>query len=324
MALDQLGEARVILRRMVAFHARDRTIGRPTGPARRVPTGSSRFHGVVAGSEAVGEEAEGAVGGRGVAGGVGLPVDGGGDNRRVVDDGILDRYERAGVHLPALRRACVTGGGLPVWTLQPAREPFASWRRLHALHDRTGLWPFLAGSQLVDRLWQNAAIGHDPTAVERGLALDVGAFFARRAAWLAAPDPTTLAVDPAAPALADREPRFAFTSRDTVIGLIQARHGYEVPGLLSWQGAVNSGLDGALHVAVLRSWHERYGAELVTLAFDQIELLVPRPPREPAAIAQVAVEMYGYCPDLVSQGAGTVEALANEDVARRCWSFWWD
>jgi hypothetical protein len=109
-----------------------------------------------------------------------------------------------------------------------------------------------------------------------------------------------------------------------VIGLIQARHGYEVPGLLSWKGAANYDFDAALHVAVLRSWQERYGAELVTLTVDQIELLVARPPQDLATIAQVAVEMYGYCPDLVVQGTDTVEALANEYVPRRCWSFWWD
>jgi hypothetical protein len=48
-------------------------------------------------------------------------------------------------------------------------------------------------------------------------------------------------VDPIALArAAAAEPQVAFTSRDTVIGLIQARHGWEVPGLLSWNGAVNA------------------------------------------------------------------------------------
>jgi hypothetical protein len=102
------------------------------------------------------------------------------------DDRILDSYQRAGVPLPALRRACVTGAGLPVWTvypLPPEREPFASWHRLRAAHNQTGLWPFHAGMDLkeVDRqavsgLWYDAATAHDPTAVARGLALDLRAF----------------------------------------------------------------------------------------------------------------------------------------------------
>jgi hypothetical protein len=250
------------------------------------------------------------------------------------DDQILDSYQRAGVPLPALRRARVIGDGLPVWTvhpLPPEREPLASWRRLRAAHEQTGLWPFLAGMDLkeVDRqavseLWYDAATAHDPTAVARGLALDVRAFFAQQAAEQEAPDPATLAVDPAVLAAADDEPQFAFSSRNTVIGLIQARHGYEVPGLLSWNGAVNYDLDGAHHVAVLRSWQERYGAELVTLTGDLIQLLVARPPRDPATVARVAVEMFGYCPDLVVQGTGTLGVLAGELVPGRCWSFWWD
>jgi hypothetical protein len=35
------------------------------------------------------------------------------------DDGILDSYRHAGVQLPALRRACVIGGSLPVWVVHP-------------------------------------------------------------------------------------------------------------------------------------------------------------------------------------------------------------
>jgi hypothetical protein len=157
------------------------------------------------------------------------------EDRPMVDDQILDSYQRAGVALPGLRRARVTGGGLPVWTvhpLPPRREPFASWVRLRAAHHQTGLWPFLVGPDLkeadrqaISELWYDVATAHDPTAVARGLALDVRAFFAEQAAELAAPDPATLTVDPAALAWADREPQFASTSRDTAIGLIQADHG---------------------------------------------------------------------------------------------------
>jgi Domain of unknown function (DUF4253) len=251
----------------------------------------------------------------------------------MVDDQILDRYQRAGVPLAGLRHARMTGGGLPVWMvhpLPPRREPFDSWVRLRAAHAQTGLWPFLVGPDLKDEdrqavseLWYEAATEHDPMAVTRGLALDLEAFFAQHTAELEIPDPATLTVDPAALAWADREPQFGFTSRDTVIGLIPARHGWEVPGLLSWGGAVNYDLDGAHHVAMLRSWQQRYGAELVTLTRDQIELLVAHPPRDPATMVQVAVEMLGYCPDLDVQGTGMVAVLANE-VAHRRWSFWWD
>jgi Domain of unknown function (DUF4253) len=154
-----------------------------------------------------------------------------------MDDQILDRYQRAGLPVPDLRRARMTGGGLPVWTvhpLPPRREPFDSWRRLRAAHAQTGLWPFLVG----------------PDRNEE-----------------------------------DRQ---------------------------------------AHHVAVLRGWQERYGAELVTLARDHMELLVGRPPRDPATMVQVAVELLRYCPDLDVLGAGMVTVLANEVVPCRRWSLWWD
>jgi hypothetical protein len=108
----------------------------------------------------------------------------------MVDDQILDRYQRAGVPLADLRRAPMTVGGPPVWMvhpLPPRREPFASWVRLCAGHAQTGLWPFLVGPDLkeVDRqaiseLWYDAAAEHDPTAVTRGLALDLEAFSPNR------------------------------------------------------------------------------------------------------------------------------------------------
>lgn len=252
----------------------------------------------------------------------------------MVDDQILNRYQRAGLPVTDLRRARVTGGGLPVWTvhpLPPRRQPFDSWRRLRAAHTQTGLWPFLVGPdrneqdrQAISELWYDAETEHDPTAVTRGLAMDLQAFFAQHTAELEVPDPATLTVDPAALAAAEQEPQFSFTSRDTVISLIPARHGWEVPGLLSWQGAVNYDLDGAHHVAVLRGWQERLGAELVTLTRDRIELLVGRPPWDPATMVQVAVELLGYCPDLDVLGTGMVAVLANEVVPCRRWSLWWD
>ena len=61
-----------------------------------------------------------------------------------------------------------------------------------------------------------------------------------------------------------------------------------------------------------------------SFALPWIELLVANPPRDPATMVQVAVEMLGYCPDLDVQGTGMVAALANEVVPHRCWSFWWD
>jgi hypothetical protein len=48
----------------------------------------------------------------------------------MVDEQILDCYQRAGVPLAGLRRARVTLGGLPVWTVHPAATQAGAVRLL--------------------------------------------------------------------------------------------------------------------------------------------------------------------------------------------------
>jgi len=36
------------------------------------------------------------------------------------------------------------------------------------------------------------------------------------------------------------------------------------------------------------------------------------------------MEMYSYCPDIIDQGVGTLEALAADLMAGHWWYFWWD
>jgi hypothetical protein len=66
----------------------------------------------------------------------------------------------------------------------------------------------------------------------------------------------------------------------------------------------------AYHVAALRSWRDRYGAELVGLNADTLNLRVSRkPPTREEALA-LAREQYFYCNDIIDQGVGTYRKLA--------------
>jgi hypothetical protein len=100
--------------------------------------------------------------------------------------------------------------------------------------------------------------------------------------------------------------------------------GTDIPRLIEWDGACNHGISGAQHEVVLSYWHREYGAELLTLAFDAIELAVPEPPTDPATVARVAEQQVAYCPDIVVQGLGTTTALAQEQVYSHLWFCWWD
>ena len=61
------------------------------------------------------------------------------------------------------------------------------------------------------------------------------------------------------------------------------------------------------------------------ITHDELEFLLPVPISEKETI-DVAVEQYGFCPDVIDQGPeeATVGALA--DVLRQSpvWYFWWD
>lgn len=240
--------------------------------------------------------------------------------------GPQDLFVRLGVPLPGLELLVRTGVGVPVWSYPVAAgEGFDHWIRLRRLHDRTGLYPFLTGAQdEIDDMVYMAENDCDPTAVERGLALDAVRRLDDLAGQHEAPSPGDVFAEPDLEAQPNPEPRFDSDENETLVALIPARAGYEVPGLLSWQGATNVELDGADHVAVLRRWHELFGAQLVTLGFDTLELLVPRPPLDPWDAAVTAVDQYAYCPDAVDQGVGSVAALAAGQVRSPSWHFWWD
>lgn len=110
---------------------------------------------------------------------------------------------------------------------------------------------------------------------------------------------------------------------EVFILLVPAAEGYEVPAYLKW-GGWNACPPDAYHVAVLRSWHQRFGAELVGLGFDRMNLMVGRPPDSREAALELAREEYLYCPDSIDQGAGSVAARAAQLMNSRWWDLWWD
>ncbi len=111
--------------------------------------------------------------------------------------------------------------------------------------------------------------------------------------------------------------------RPCFIVIFPARHGWEVPAYANW-GGWNANPEPALHVAALKSWHERYGAELVGMSGDVMNLRIAGRPATREEALRLAREHYAYCADIVDQGVGTLSALAATYLKSRWWFFWWD
>ena len=78
-------------------------------------------------------------------------------------------------------------------------------------------------------------------------------------------------------------------------------------------------------MAAAKYWFERYGAVPTAMSHDELEFLLPAPvPKEKAMDA--AVELYGFCPDVIDQGPedATVGALADVLRQSTVWYLWWD
>lgn len=78
------------------------------------------------------------------------------------------------------------------------------------------------------------------------------------------------------------------------------------------------------HVAVWEYWQKKYGAEILCATGDVIEATVSDPPSTKEECYALAREQFGYCEDIVTQGVGSIDALAALLYRGKAWYFWWD
>lgn len=77
-------------------------------------------------------------------------------------------------------------------------------------------------------------------------------------------------------------------------------------------------------MAACKYWYEKYKAVPAVISSDELQMYVAEPVTEQETALKVAEEHYGFCSDIVDQGAGTIKALASMIMGSSVWYFWWD
>ena len=109
-----------------------------------------------------------------------------------------------------------------------------------------------------------------------------------------------------------------------ILAKIPVKNPWEIFAYLPF-GGWNECPDTPELMAVSKYWFEQYGAVPAAMSHDELEFLLPAPVPEEKAM-DAAVELYGFCPDVIDQGPedATVGALADVLRQSTVWYFWWD
>lgn len=229
-------------------------------------------------------------------------------------------------------------GAAPVlWVAEkPSKDLAPDLAALVAAFPETGLWPLaldgLDGQ--ADRPWLVGEL--DPSMASSPEGHDAGVVLK---GWWAAGFPMEdeegeEAYSPfgaAFPGLAlgaagadESEVDFADVEIDGRLGLVSVTRPADVPAALGWLGPINAFDDMGPLSAVLRSWEDRFGAFVIGMGFDTLMLYVAHPPKTAREALAIAAEHAAVCSDNIQQGAGSIEAYAEELLENPVWSFWWD
>jgi hypothetical protein len=227
----------------------------------------------------------------------------------------------------------------PAFWLSDEPVTGAEWAALRAEHRFSGLWPLLLDESA--QPWSTGQVAPEPEA--EIAVYDPALFMAEVWADMIEPRlqygddfedlspfgkfcpgparPGSLMADPAV--VADWYAREA-ADGSALLGLVAARRSADALAVMGWQGALNHNRWTAPLAAVVRGWEDRFGVRLVKVGFNTLEFSVAGPPREEEHAVHVAAEHWAFCPDAITQGAGTLEAYAEQILGKNAWTFWWD
>jgi hypothetical protein len=213
--------------------------------------------------------------------------------------------------------------------VEGGQAAIALWKRLRRLVPETWHWPVLLGAAEERSFSVEGARLHTTQALLAQQSQQVPS----PSSWHAireSPEPEETIEEIDWPTSAPREawsiPFDVLSHRPlehVMLALVPTRAPWEVPIYLRF-GGWNACPTPTQHASVMRRWNLEFGAEVVGVTHDVVEMLVTRPAATHEAALTLAREQAAYCVDLVDQGLGSVSALAAALYRAPNWYFWWD
>jgi hypothetical protein len=116
------------------------------------------------------------------------------------------------------------------------------------------------------------------------------------------------------------ENNFNINNKLDNIGVLKTTDKYTVLKQIATD-AINYDITNDSLISIIKSFDRKYSLELIGTSGDWCEFIIHN---EPKSWTQFAKEVYKVCPDVVDQGAGTLQALADEMKRTKRLYFWWD
>jgi hypothetical protein len=202
------------------------------------------------------------------------------------------------------------------------------WRRLRGAVERTGSWPVILGKPELLAEIEESETRSPEEIIEAARKIDAASWLEKRVEE----EPDVHEVEEgswpskAKPATAFQTPYDVLGGKplpEVLVALVPTLNSWEAPAHLKY-GAWNECPPPEAHVALMKRWHDLYGAEVACMADDVVEVQVARPPADRDGAMKLAREHFIYCTDIVHQGTETLEALASALLGSSVWYFWWD
>jgi hypothetical protein len=116
------------------------------------------------------------------------------------------------------------------------------------------------------------------------------------------------------------ERHFGIGKKPDIMAVLATIDKFKILGTIGTNG-LNYDIDNDSIINVIRELDRKYSLDLIGAGGDWCEFFITKPPDNWAELAGVA---YAFCPDIVDQGTGTVEALEQELKRTKRLYFWWD